>query len=63
MHWLDLREKLDGRVLVADGAMGTLLAERGVGYGHPYDRANLSHPEIVRVVHDAASGEGRGRSG
>ena len=49
---LDLREKLDGRVLVADGAMGTLLAERGVGYGHPYDRANLTHPGVVRAVHE-----------
>ena len=49
---LDLREKLDGHVLVGDGAMGTLLAERGVGYGHPYDRANLTHPEIVRAVHE-----------
>ena len=49
---MDLREKLDGRVLVGDGAMGTLLAERGVGYGHPYDRANLTHSEVVRAVHE-----------
>ena len=49
---LDLREKLDGRLLVGDGAMGTLLAERGVGYGHPYDRANLTHPQVVRAVHE-----------
>ena len=49
---LDLREKLDGRLLVGDGAMGTLLAERGVGYGHPYDRANLTHPRVVRAVHE-----------
>ena len=49
---LDLRERLDGRLLVGDGAMGTLLAERGVGYGHPYDRANLTHPEVVRAVHE-----------
>lgn len=50
---LDPAERLSsGRVLVGDGAMGTLLAERGVGYGHPYDRANLTHPEVVRAVHE-----------
>lgn len=43
---------LDGRVLVGDGAMGTLLAERGVGYGHPYVRANLTHPDVVAGVHE-----------
>ena len=40
----DLRELLDRRVLIGDGAVGTLLADRGVGFGHPYARANLSHP-------------------
>ncbi|MCL6439720.1 MAG: homocysteine S-methyltransferase family protein, partial [Rubrobacteraceae bacterium] len=48
----NLREYLDGRVLVGDGAMGTLLAERGVGYGHPYARANLTHPDLVRRAHE-----------
>jgi len=45
------RDLLDGRVLVGDGAMGTLLADRGVGYGHPYARANLTHPELVERLH------------
>ena len=31
--------------------MGTLLGERGVGFGHPYARANLSHPEMVAGIH------------
>lgn len=48
----DFKEILDGRVLVGDGAMGTLLAERGVGYGHPYVRANLTHPDMVAGVHE-----------
>ncbi len=43
---------LENRVLVGDGAMGTLLHDRGVGYGHPYVRANLTHPELVRSVHE-----------
>ncbi|MGH3106608.1 MAG: bifunctional homocysteine S-methyltransferase/methylenetetrahydrofolate reductase, partial [Rubrobacteraceae bacterium] len=34
------------------GAMGTLLGERGVGFGHPYARANLSHPEMVAGIHE-----------
>ncbi|QYJ17044.1 Bifunctional homocysteine S-methyltransferase/5,10-methylenetetrahydrofolate reductase [Rubrobacter xylanophilus DSM 9941] len=48
---LSFRDLLEGRVLVGDGAMGTLLADRGVGYGHPYARANLTHPELVEQLH------------
>ncbi len=49
---LNLRELLDTRVLIGDGALGTLLSERGVGFGHPYARANLSHPEMVGDIHE-----------
>ena len=49
---LNLRERLEERVLVGDGAVGTLLGERGVGFGHPYARANLSHPEMVSGIHE-----------
>ena len=45
----NLRELLGTRVLIGDGAVGTLLGERGVG--HPYARANLSHPEMVADIH------------
>jgi methionine synthase I (cobalamin-dependent)/5,10-methylenetetrahydrofolate reductase len=48
----DLRELFDTRVLIGDGAVGTLLGERGVGFGHPYARANLSHPGMVTDIHD-----------
>ena len=48
----NLKELLDGRVLIGDGALGTLLGERGVGFGHPYARANLSHPEMVSKIHE-----------
>jgi methionine synthase I (cobalamin-dependent)/5,10-methylenetetrahydrofolate reductase len=48
----NLRELLEERVLIGDGAMGTLLGERGVGFGHPYARANLSHPEMVAGIHE-----------
>ena len=49
---LNLRELLEDRILVGDGAVGTLLGERGVGFGHPYARANLSHPEMVAGIHE-----------
>ena len=48
----DLRERAGSRVLIGDGAMGTLLAERGVGFGHPYARANITHPEMVAGIHE-----------
>jgi methionine synthase / methylenetetrahydrofolate reductase(NADPH) len=47
-----LRELLGTRVLIGDGAVGTLLGERGVGFGHPYARANLSHPKMVTDIHE-----------
>ncbi|MDQ3737250.1 MAG: homocysteine S-methyltransferase family protein, partial [Actinomycetota bacterium] len=46
----DIREKLDGRLLVGDGAVGTLLADRGVA--QPYNKANLTHPQLVRSLHE-----------
>jgi methionine synthase I (cobalamin-dependent)/5,10-methylenetetrahydrofolate reductase len=48
----NLGELLDRRVLIGDGAVGTLLGEHGVGFGHPYARANLSHPKMVMEIHE-----------
>ena len=48
----NLRDVLESRVLVGDGAIGTLLHDRGVGYDHPYSRANLTHPELVSSIHE-----------
>jgi homocysteine S-methyltransferase len=42
---------LDRRVLLADGAMGTLLRERGVPASACLDELNLSNPELVRSMH------------
>ena len=48
----DLREMLaNGRVLVTDGAMGTVLYERGVFVNVCYDELNATHPELVGKVH------------
>ena len=47
-----LRELLaDGRVHVADGAMGTMLYGRGVFLNVCYDELNLKQPDLVRDIH------------
>jgi len=38
-------------IVVCDGAMGTQLHERGIPFGHPYEYANLTHPELVTAIH------------
>jgi methionine synthase / methylenetetrahydrofolate reductase (NADH) len=42
----------DGRVHLFDGAMGTLLYNRGVFVNVCYDELNLSRPELVRTIHE-----------
>jgi methionine synthase I (cobalamin-dependent)/5,10-methylenetetrahydrofolate reductase len=47
-----LRDLLaDGRVHVADGAMGTMLYGRGVFLNVCYDELNLKQPDLVRDIH------------
>lgn len=50
MSFLD---DIQARVLVLDGAMGTMLQERGLRPGAPPEGMNLSHPEVVASVHRA----------
>jgi methionine synthase I (cobalamin-dependent)/5,10-methylenetetrahydrofolate reductase len=45
-------DALERRVLLADGAMGTLLRDRGVPTSACLDEQNLSNPELVRSVHE-----------
>ncbi len=40
------------RVIVFDGAMGTMLYSRGVFINQCYDELNVRAPELVRAVHD-----------
>ncbi|HET7550283.1 MAG TPA: bifunctional homocysteine S-methyltransferase/methylenetetrahydrofolate reductase [Gemmatimonadaceae bacterium] len=50
----DARELLDPeRVVIFDGAMGTMLYAHGVFINQCYDELNLRAPELVREVHDA----------
>jgi len=44
---------LSRRVLVADGAVGTLLHEKGFGFDLCYESLNLSHPQVVEEIHKA----------
>jgi methionine synthase / methylenetetrahydrofolate reductase(NADPH) len=45
-------QRLEGNVLVADGAMGTMLFE-AVGMQRSFEELNLTHPEAVLHVHQA----------
>jgi homocysteine S-methyltransferase len=44
-------ERLARAPLLADGAMGTQLYSRGVGFEHCFDELNLSRPALVEAVH------------
>ncbi len=48
----EFREQLTRRVLVADGAMGTMLYSKGIFINRCYDELNLSAPALVREVHE-----------
>lgn len=39
------------QIVMADGAMGTMLFESGLKFGDPPEVWNISHPEIVRGIH------------
>jgi homocysteine S-methyltransferase len=47
----DFLSALDTRVLVCDGAMGTMLYSKGVFISRSFDELNLSNPQLVREVH------------
>ncbi|MCR5072179.1 MAG: methionine synthase [Bacteroidales bacterium] len=46
-----LKEALAGRILILDGAMGTMLQRHGLSGNN--ETFNLSHPDIVREIHRA----------
>lgn len=48
---MDLLEALTSRVVVADGAVGTLLLARGAGQGACLEELCISQPERVEQVH------------
>jgi methionine synthase / methylenetetrahydrofolate reductase(NADPH) len=46
-----LLERLARGPLLADGATGTMLYERGVAFDRSFDELNLSRPELVEALH------------
>src|SRR5438876_10714360 len=44
-------DALDERVLVCDGAMGTMLYAKGVCIDKSFDALNVSRPDLVAEVH------------
>jgi homocysteine S-methyltransferase len=49
----DFLARLREEVLVADGALGTMISERGVGRDTNYERLNITHPEFILDIHRA----------
>src|SRR5439155_8655254 len=49
----DFRTELDKRVLVCDGAMGTMLYAKGIFLNRSFDQLNLTQPDLVAEVHQA----------
>lgn len=48
---MNLLQQLQDHVLAGDGAMGTLLMERGMSHGRCFEELCLTHPECVREIH------------
>ena len=46
-----LVQKLEKRVLVCDGAMGTMLYSKGVAFSRCFDELTLTMPQLVKEVH------------
>ena len=44
-------EEIERRVLVCDGAMGTMLYGKGIFLNRCFDELNLTQPDLVLEVH------------
>lgn len=49
---MDLLDEIERRVICADGAMGTLLMERGVSNTRCFEEVCVSDPDLVTAIHD-----------
>ncbi len=47
----EFRSKLQSKIVVADGAMGTMLYAKGIFINRCFDELNLSAPQLVREIH------------
>lgn len=49
---MDIREVLSRQFIFFDGAMGTMLQNRGLKVGEVPEIYNILHPEIIREIHE-----------
>src|SRR5436305_1241493 len=47
----ELRERLKSKIMVADGAMGTMLYSKGIFINRCFDELNVSSPQLVKGIH------------
>ncbi len=47
----DFRKRLESKIIVADGAMGTMLYAKGIFINRCFDELNLSAPQLVKEIH------------
>jgi len=47
----EFRNQLESKLIVADGAMGTMLYAKGIFINRCFDELNLSAPDLVREIH------------
>jgi len=51
MRGQEFLSRLREEVLIGDGALGTMISERGVGRDTSYERLNLTHPHLIKDLH------------
>ncbi len=54
----EFRDRLASRIIVADGAMATMLYSRGIFVNRCFDELNVSAPHLVRQVHSEYAAAG-----
>ncbi len=47
----EFRRKLESGLVVADGAMGTMLYGKGIFINRCFDELNLASPQMIKEVH------------
>ncbi len=48
---VEFRNRLKSKIIVADGAMGTMLYSKGIFINRCFDELNLSAPQLVKEIH------------
>ncbi len=49
---MELLEELESRIVCGDGAMGTLLLDRGLPVDHCLEELSVSEPDRIRAIHE-----------